>query len=156
MNTLLKKLVVPVFLIIASCAKEEEAAPTAPANKWWYGHDTLTTAFTDVDTRKGYRISFFPPGNAALDHYVTLQFSEYPQSGTAYQLTTSDPASGQVKVLLETGVIPGYKSQSGGGSVTVGMVEGKFSFSGDQLHLLRDTITSAADALDLGFRLKAF
>lgn len=142
------------FSLLAACAKEDEALPV-PQNSWWCGGDTLTTAYTDVDTRSGYRISFFPSGTIALDHFVTLQFSEYPQVGKDYQVISGDPVTGQVKVLLQKGPLPLYKSQPGG-SVHVDQVEEKFSFSADNLHLLRDTIASVADALDLGFRLRAF
>ena len=157
-NSFLKGFAVPILMLVASCTKEDEATPVPePANIWWYGGDTLSNAFTDVDTRHGYRISFFPPGNAALDHNVTLQFSQVPLSGTEYQLTADSPAGpGKVRVLLATGVTPGYESQSGGGIVSVDFLNGKFTFSADHLHLLRDTTVTIADALELGFRLKAY
>jgi hypothetical protein len=157
-NSFFKGFAVPILLLIASCSKSNEETPTPePANIWWYGKDTLSNAFTDVNTRHGYWISFFPPGSAALDHYVSLEFSETPLSGSSYQLTADSPAgSGKVRVLLETGVLPRYKSQTGGGSVSVGFSNGKFGFSAEHLHLLRDTAAATADALELGFQLKAY
>src|SRR6188768_4401459 len=101
-NSFFRALAIPILLITGSCSKSDEETPAPePANIWWYGVDTLSNAFTDVNTRHGYWISFFPPGTAALDHNVTLQFSETPLSGSEYQLTADSPAgSGKVRVLL--------------------------------------------------------
>lgn len=146
-------IIVLLLSLLASCKKEDEAAPV-PENKWWYSTETFITSYTDVDTRTGYRITFFPEGTIALDHNVTLQFSEYPKVGTDYQISADPPSTGKVKVLLIAGPLPQYKSQSGSGAVHVDQVDGKLSFSADQVHMLRDTVSAVADALNLGFSLR--
>lgn len=148
-------IVVLFFSLLASCKKEEEVAPV-PLNSWWYASDTMTTGYTDLDTRRGYRISFFPAGTIALDHSLTLQFSEYPHEGSDYQVTADSPTAGKVRILLQAGALPIYKPKPVSGSVRVEQTDGKFSFRAAEVAMIRDTTIAAADALILGFQVHMF
>ena len=147
------------FLLVLNACKKESGTPAPQIeNTWQYGSTSFTAAFSETNILYGYGITFRPGGANGLRYGMSLQFSQKPQSGTSYAVTNSrTPSASQVLVALDTGDSTIYYSAGTDSKIVeTGMIEGKLTFSGSNIRMLRDTIPALADTLSLGFSLKEF
>ena len=147
-----------IFLAaLPACRKEDNSPAPADEQTWTYADTTFKAVFAEINTRYGYQITFRPGGAAGLDYGITLRLVEKPEDGRSYLVSKDTTVASQVKVILETGTTPAYSSIGGDGKrVSVGIKEGKLSYTGDDIRLVRDTIPALADTLILRFKLTEY
>jgi hypothetical protein len=151
-----------VFIIIlsaaASCKKSSNTPDPAPApeNKWSYADTSFNAGFSELNTRYSYQLGFRAAGAAGLAYGLMFQFAERPLAG-AYTVTDTAIEAGQVAITLENGTPPAYISPGKGNSRLQATVSGgKLTFTGDNILVVRDTIPSLADTLNVSFNLTEF
>jgi len=144
--------------ISISCRKEAGLPPASPPrNTWTYAGLTHLAAYSETDTRGGYKITFRPGGDTGLTHGLSFQFKEKPTSAGTYSIARNAYTSNQVTVILETDTISSYYSLgTDNATLRTTITSGKLDFSGENIRMVRDTIPALADSLNVSFELREF
>lgn len=126
---------------LTSCKKAESiGSPPSPDNFWTYSGKTFRAAYSEVNTRGGYQISFRPAGDTGLDHSISFRFLQKPAIAGDYVLAVEPSSTTQVGITLETGTLPNHHALAGNNArVAVSFSENKLRLSLSAIKAVRDS-----------------
>lgn len=146
------------FAALLSCKKNDSSGTvSALENKWRYADTIFKAAFSEINTRNGFQITFRPEGVAGLTHGISFQFLQRPLTNSSYTISKNLSNTNQIKIILEAGTTPyHYGINANTNVVNTTISDGKITISGNDIKAVRDTIPAYADTLHLSFNLTEF